>query len=86
MTLENPFTQFCQPAQFFLLFIVLDLFYIVFLKKLKKTFTMGTKIKIFLIFCLGGLGWSFVVNYACGYEKYVAWVLAAIPLLYLTFK
>jgi hypothetical protein len=47
---------------------------------------MSTKIKIFLIFCLGGLGWSFVINYACGKEKYIAWVLAAIPLLYFTFK
>ena len=86
MTLENPIAQFCQPAQFFLLFIVLDLIYILFFKKLKKTFAMSTKIKLFLILGLGGLGWSFVINYACGYEKYVAWVLAAIPLLFVTFR
>ena len=86
MTLENPFALFCLPAQFFLLFIVFDLFYIVFFKKIKKTFAMSTKIKIFLIFCMAGLGWSFVINYACGYEKFVAWGLAAIPLLYFTFR
>jgi hypothetical protein len=35
---------------------------------------------------LSSIGWSFVIHYACGYQEYIAWVLAAMPILYLMFR
>lgn len=80
----NPFALFCLPAQLFLLLILFDICYIFFItlnmKKAKQP-TLKTKIFGFLLFCLAGLGWSFIINYVCGYQEYIAWGLAAIPLL-----
>ena len=88
--LANQFALFCLPAQLFLIFMFVDLCYIFFVKLQShpkiKLWSMKLTIMMFLLFCLAGLGWSFIVNYACGYEKNVAIGLAAIPLLYFTFK
>lgn len=86
----NPFALFCLPAQLFLISMFLDLLYIFFVKlnahPKMKLWSIKAKVMLFVFFCSGGVGWSFLINYACGYEKYIAWSLAAIPLLYYTFK
>lgn len=88
MEITNPFALFCQPAQYFLILILFDFIYIAFFKtpKSKKYVSMSGRSVIFLLLCLIGIGWSFVINYACGYQQYIAWGLAAIPVLYLTLK
>ena len=82
----NPFETFCQPAQIFLLLFILDVFYGAFFKQTKKEMSAGKRGLVFFLLCVCGIGWSFVINYACGYEQYIAWGLAAIPLMYLVVK
>ncbi len=88
MEIANPFALFCQPAQYFMILIFFDFIYIAFFTvgKKRKIITMKLRCILFFILCLCGIGWSFVINYACGYQQYVAWGLAALPVLYLTFK
>ena len=88
MEIANPFALFCQPAQYFLILIFFDFIYIAFFKspKSKKHVSMSARSIVFLFLCLMGIGWSFLINYTCGYQQYVAWGLAAIPVLYFTFK
>ncbi len=82
----NPFAMFCAPAQYFLILIFIDVIYISLFQKSKKNISlqMRSVILFFLIIC--SIGWSFIINYACGYEEKIAWVFAAIPILYLSFK
>jgi hypothetical protein len=81
----NPLALFCLPAQLFLISMCFEVCYLIFFK-LDKSKPVKLKFMGFLLFCLAALGWSFIINYVCGYEKYIAWGLAAIPLLYFTFK
>ena len=55
-------------------------------KKTKKNISVAYRSMIYFFILLCSIGWSFVINYACGYEEKVAWVLAAIPIVYLFFK
>jgi hypothetical protein len=88
MEIQDPLALFCTPAKYFLILIFFDIIYIAFFKegKKKKTIPINTRIIIFFLLCLSSIGWAFLVNYACGYQKYVAIGFAAIPVLYLTFK
>ena len=85
MEITDPFARFCTPAQYFLILILFEIIYIAFFtvgRKFKKI-PMSTRIILFSVLCLSSIGWSFIINYACGYHIYVAWALAAIPVLYL---
>jgi len=76
----------CSPAVFFLIIVFVDIVYIAFGKSKNKNKPLDNKIKIFLFLCLCALGWSFIINSACGYQQNIAWAIAAIPLLYLSFR
>ena len=80
--------QLCDPALFFLFFAFFDFLFIVFVKRKNKNKTknFNHKIKIFLLLFLCGLGWTFIINSICEYEKYIAWTFAAIPLIYLSYR
>ena len=72
----------CSPALFFLLIVSIDIAYIT--TSISRPF--DKKIKIFSFLCLCAIGWSFIINSACGYQQNIAWGIAAIPLLYLSFR
>ena len=72
----------CSPASFFLIVVFVDIAYIT----ISSSKPLDMKIKVFLFLCLCALGWSFIINSACGYQQYLAWGIAAIPLLYLSFR
>ena len=76
----------CSPAVFFMVIVFFDIVFIVFGKSKNKNKPLDNKIKGFIIFSLCALGWSFIINSACGYQENIAWVIAAIPLLYLSFR
>jgi hypothetical protein len=76
----------CSPAFFFLIIVFFDIVFIVFGKNKNKTKPLNSKIKSFIILCLCGIGWSFIINSTCVYDQNIAWGFAAIPLLYLSFK
>ncbi len=71
---------------FFLIIVFFDILFIVFGKSKNQNKPLDNKIKVFLVLCLCAVGWSFIINSACGYQQEIAWGLAAVPLLYLTFK
>ena len=79
-------TNFCSPALFFLVIIFFDILFIVFGKSKDVSKSFYKKIKTFIILSLCGFGWSIIINSACDYEQNIAWGLATIPLLYLSFK
>ena len=76
----------CSPASFFLVLVFFDIAFIVFGKSKNQNKPLDRKIKGFIILCLCAVGWTFIINSACGYQQEIAWGLAAVPLLYLTFK
>lgn len=78
--------NFCSPALFFLVIVFFDIVFIVFGKSNNKSKPLDKKIKLFILLSLCAVGWSFIINIACGYEQYIAQGFAVIPLLYLTFK
>ena len=86
MELANPFATLCLSAQYFLILMFADVIYVAIFKKTKKNISVAYRIMIYFFILLCSIGWSFVINYACGYEEKVAWVLAAIPIVYLFFK
>jgi len=86
MDLANPFATLCLPAQYFLILIFVDVIYVAFFKKSKKNLSLTSRSMVFFFILMCSIGWSFVINYACGYEENVAWVFAAIPILYLAFR
>jgi hypothetical protein len=84
--MNTTIANLCFPASFFLIIVFFDIAFIVFGKNKNKNKPLDSKIKSFIILCLCGLGWSFIINSTCGYEQNIAWGIAAIPLLYLSFK
>lgn len=86
MELANPFATLCLPAQYFLILIFLDVLYVAFFTKSKKNLSVTSRSMVFFFLLMCSIGWSFVINYACGYQEYIAWVLAAIPLVYVFFR
>lgn len=86
MEFSNPFATLCLPAQYFLILIFIDVLYVAFFKKSKKNLSVTSRSMAYFFILMCSIGWSFVINYACGYEENIAWVLAAIPIVYLFFK
>ena len=86
MELANPFAALCLPAQYFLILIFLDVLYVAFFNKSKKNLSVTSRSMVFFFLFMCSIGWSFVINYACRYQEYFAWVLAAIPLVYVLFR
>ena len=76
----------CSPASFFLVIVFFDIVFIIFGKSKNTNKPLVNKIKVFVMLSLCALGWSFIINSACGYQQNIAWVIAAIPLLYLSFR
>ncbi len=86
MVLANPFAMLCIPSQFFLILTFIDVIYISFFQKSKKNIPVRSRSIIFFFISMCTIGWSFVINYGCGYAENVGWVLAAIPISYVFFK
>jgi hypothetical protein len=76
--------KFCDPALFFLVIAFFDVLYIIFVSSKNKNKDFNKKIKGFILLFLCIIGWSFIINSVCNYDKYIALAFSIIPLLYLS--
>jgi len=74
----------CDPALFFLVIAFFDVLYIIFVSSKNKNKDFNKKIKGFILLFLCIIGWSFIINSVCDYDKYIALAFSVIPLLYLS--
>ena len=83
--------KLCAPSLFFVWVFFFDVVFIILFLITSRKDHMRKKIKIFILLCLGGLGWSVIINGICSYNQRAAWIITALPIilpvaLFLVFK
>jgi len=82
------FSKLCYPAQFFIVFFVIDLTYILFIgMRIQEKFNFKLISLTLLILSLLSIGWTYIINFMCDTKNnYISWGLASIPLMLISLK